>query len=317
MKKTDKIFVAGHNGLVGSELVKTLKKQGYNNIITANRSELNLLNQIDVQSYLMKNKPDYVFNCAAKVGGIHDNNTKRAEYIYENIMIQSNLIHWSYKAGVKKFLFLGSSCIYPKNCPQPIKEEYLLTSELEKTNEPYAIAKISGVKMIESYNKQYNLNYLSVMPTNLYGSTADNYDLETSHVFAAMIRKFRDAVVLKHDKVVLWGDGSPYREFMHVSDLADALIFLMNNNEYDKNNPIFNIGTGKDITIKELAEKISNLTGFKGEILWDDTKPNGTYKKQLDTSKINELGWFPKIELDDGIETTIELYKELMLYNKI
>ena len=308
MNKEDKIYVAGHNGMVGSELIKTLEKQGYTNIITSERTELDLMNQIDVQTFLMNEKPDYVFDCAAKVGGIQDNNIRRAEFLYENMTIQNNLIHWSYKAGVKKFLFLGSSCIYPKNCPQPIKEEYLLTSELEQTNEPYAIAKISGLKMIENYNRQYGTNYISVMPTNLYGSENDNYDLETSHVFAAMIRKFHDAKVNDLEEVNLWGDGSPYREFLHVQDLAEALIFLMN--EYDGDDAL-NIGTGKDITIKELAEKISEIVGFNGTINWDDTKPNGTPRKLLDVSKINELGWIAKIDLDDGIKDTYEKFCKL------
>ena len=305
MNKNDKIYVAGHNGMVGSELIKALKSRGYNNIITKERKNLNLINQIDVQNFLMNEKPDYVFDCAAKVGGIHDNNTKRAEYIYENLMIQNNLIHWSYKANVKKFLFLGSSCIYPKNSPQPIKEEYLLTSELEQTNEPYAIAKISGLKMIENYNNQYGTNYISVMPTNLYGSENDNYDLESSHVFAAMIRKFHEAKINKKEKVVLWGDGSPYREFLHVQDLADALIFLMNNYS---DNVALNIGTGKDLTIKDLAIKISKIIGFNGLIEWDDTKPNGTHRKLLDVSKINQIGWKYSIELDDGIKDAYKKY---------
>ena len=306
MKKNDKIYVAGHNGLVGSEVLKRLKELGYNNIITISKSKLNLLDQCKTKEFLLKNKPDYVFMCAAKVGGIHDNNIKRAEYIYENIQIQNNLIHYSYLANVKKLLFLGSSCIYPKNCPQPIKEEYLLTSELEQTNEPYAISKISGIKMVENYNHQYGTKYIAVMPTNLYGSMYDNYDLKSSHVFAAMIRKFHDAKSNNTD-VNLWGDGSPYREFLHVSDLADALIFLMDN--YD-GGEILNIGTGKDLTIKELAEKIAKYTGFKGKINWDTTKPNGTFRKRLDTTRINKLGWYPKINLDDGIKQTIDIYRK-------
>jgi len=308
MNKDDKIFVAGHNGMVGSELIKTLEKQGYTNIITAERNELDLLLQEDVEVFLMNEKPDYVFDCAAKVGGIQDNNERRAEFLYENMTIQNNLIHWSYKSGVKKFLLLGSSCIYPRNCEQPIKEEYLLTGELEQTNEPYAIAKISGLKMIENYNRQYGTNYISVMPTNLYGSENDNYDLETSHVFAAMIRKFHDAKINNLETVNLWGDGSPYREFLHVQDLTEALVFLMN--EYDGDTAL-NIGTGKDITIKELAEKISNIIGFNGTINWDSTKPNGTPRKLLDVSKINELGWYSTIELDEGIEDTYKKYLDM------
>ena len=307
MNKEDKIYVAGHNGMVGSELIKTLKGQGYTNIITQERSELDLTNQEQVETFLMNWQPDYVFDCAAKVGGIQDNNVRRAEFLYENMQIQNNLIHYSHLSGVKKFLFLGSSCIYPKNCPQPIKEEYLLTDVLEQTNEPYAIAKISGLKMIENYNRQYGTNYISVMPTNLYGSENDNYDLETSHVFAAMIRKFHDAKTNGLESVNLWGDGSPYREFLHVQDLAEALVFLMN--EYDGDDAL-NIGTGKDITIKELAETISNIVGFNGTINWDDTKPNGTMRKLLDVSKINELGWKHTIDLEDGIKDTYKKFKD-------
>jgi len=306
MNKDSKIFVAGHKGLVGSAIMKKLKNENYTNIITRDRKEVDLMNQKEVEDFFSKETPEYIFLCAAKVGGIHDNNIRRAEFIYENMMIQNNVIHNSYKNGVKKLLFLASSCIYPKNCLQPIKEEYLLTSELEQTNEPYAIAKISGLKMIENYNKQYGLNYISVMPTNLYGSLLDNYDLETSHVFAAMIRKFHEAKINNTD-ITLWGDGSPYREFLHVDDLADALLFLMNN--YDKNQHL-NIGTEKDLTIKELAIKISSVVGFKGTIVWDGTKPNGTHKKLLDVSKLSNLGWNYSIELDAGIKSTYELFKK-------
>jgi len=306
MDRDDKIYIAGHNGLVGSQLLKTLKEKGYTNILTTERSELNLMNQIDVQTYLNNWQPRYVFICAAKVGGIKDNNEKRAEFIYENLQIQNNLIHYSYEAGVKKVMFLGSSCIYPKNCPQPIKEEYLLTSELEQTNEPYAIAKIAGLKMIESYNRQYGTRYISVMPTNIYGSENDNYDLETSHVFAAMIRKFYEAKKLNTD-VYLWGDGTPYREFLHVKDLTEALVFLMNT--YDGKEAI-NIGTGEDITLKELANTIADIINFKGKIHWDDTKPNGTSRKLLDVSKINKLGWYSKIGLIEGIKSTYNIYEK-------
>jgi len=306
MEKDSKIYVAGHNGMVGSELIKTLEKQGYTNLLIAERNELDLMIPYDVKMFLQTHKPDYVFDCAAKVGGIQDNNKRRAEFLYENMTIQNNLIHFSHITGVKKFLFLGSSCIYPKNCEQPIKEEYLLTGELEQTNEPYAIAKISGLKMIENYNKQYGTNYISVMPTNLYGSENDNYDLETSHVFAAMIRKFHEAKINELDAVNLWGDGSPYREFLHVQDLSESLVFLMN--EYEGGLAL-NIGTGKDITIKELAKKISDVVGFNGIINWDDTKPNGTPRKLLDVSKINEIGWSAKTILDEGIKSTYDLYK--------
>jgi len=306
MNKNDKIYVSGHNGLVGSEVLKTLKNQGYTNIITKDRIELDLTNQLKVETFFSNEKPDYVFLCAAKVGGIMDNNIRRAEFIYENMMIQNNVIHNSYINNVKKLLFLASSCVYPKNCQQPIKEEYLLTSELEKTNEPYAIAKISGLKMIENYNKQYGTKYISVMPTNLYGSIHDNYDLEKSHVFAAMIRKFHDAKINNTD-VYLWGDGTPYREFLHISDLADSLIFLMNN--YN-DNQILNIGTGIDITIKDLSSIISDVIGFKGKVYWDETKPNGTFRKLLDVSKINKLGWKHKIELVEGVKSTYNIYKK-------
>lgn len=310
MKKDSFIYVAGHNGLVGSSIIKKLKEEGYNNIITRVSDELDLTNQERTEIFFYKNKPEYVFMCAALVGGIHDNNVRRADFLYQNMMIQNNIIHCSKEVGVKKLLFLGSSCIYPKNCPQPIKEEYLLSGKLEQTNEPYAIAKISGLKMIENYKKQYGCNFITIMPTNLYGSIKDNYDLNKSHVFAAMIRKFYEA---KRDNtdVTLWGDGSPCREFLHVDDLADAMLFLMLN--YDDNIPL-NVGTGQDLTIKELAEKIANAYNFKGEIIWDTSKPNGTFRKQLDTSKINKLGWKPKINLDDGIKKTIEIYKKNRTY---
>ncbi len=305
MDKKSKVYIAGHNGLVGSCILNLLKKEGYTNIITRTSSELNLINQEETRAFFYKERPEYVFMCAALVGGIHDNNVRRADFLYNNMMIQNNTLHFSKESGVKKLLFLGSSCIYPKACPQPIKEEYLLTGKLEETNEPYAIAKISGVKMVESYRKQYNCNFISVMPTNLYGSKKDNYDLEKSHVFAAMIRKFSEA---KRNKtaVELWGDGAPYREFLHVDDLANAVLFLMLN--YNGNIPL-NIGTGKDLTIKDLAEKIAKNYDFKGKIIWDTSKPNGTPKKLLDISKIKKLGWQPKIDLDDGIKMTIKAYE--------
>lgn len=307
MNKDNKIYIAGHNGLVGSALLKKLKNEGYTNIIVKNRQELDLENQSHTKEFFYKERPEYVFLCAALVGGIHDNNTRRADFIYKNLQIQNNIIHCSYKFNVKKLLFLGSSCIYPKNSPQPIKEEYLLTSELEKTNEPYAISKIAGVKMCESYREQYNCNFISVMPTNLYGSEKDNYDLEKSHVFAAMIRKFHDAKVNNTD-VNLWGDGTIYREFLHVDDLANALLFLMLN--YNEKEHI-NIGSGKDLTIYDLAMKIKNIVNFQGNINWDKSKPNGTYRKLLDVSKINNLGWQHKINLDDGIKMTYEIFLKM------
>jgi GDP-L-fucose synthase len=305
MKKNSKIYISGHKGLVGSAVYEKLIKLGYTNIIVRSHGELDLINQKDTNDFFEKEKPEYVFMCAAKVGGIMYNNTKRADFIYENLMVQNNIIHSSKIHNVKKLLFLGSSCIYPKMCPQPIKEEYLLSSKLEDTNEPYAIAKISGLKMIENYGRQYDSNFISVMPTNLYGSMSDNYDLEKSHVFAALIRKFSDAKQNNTD-VTLWGDGSPYREFLHIDDLSDCLIFLMLN--YNDHSPI-NVGTGKDLTIKELAQKIGNQMGFTGEIIWDTSKPNGTPKKLLDVSKLHNLGWRYKIELDEGIKKTIEMYE--------
>lgn len=308
MNKNSKIYVAGHNGLVGSSVCKKLRAEGYNNIKTVNSQNIDLRNQHMVNQYFLHEQPEYVFMCAAQVGGIHANNIKRAEFMYDNLMIQCNIINSAYLAKVKKLLFLGSTCIYPKNCPQPIKEEYLLTSELEQTNEPYAIAKIAGLKMIESYRRQYGCNYISVMPTNLYGSEKDNYDLENSHVFAAMIRKIHEAKV-NNTILTLWGDGSPFREFLHVDDLADALLFLMNN--YDSEQ-ILNIGTGEDISIKELAEKMCNVIGYDKEIIWDSTKPNGTSKKLTDVTKLRNLGWKHKINLDDGIKTTYEIYKKAL-----
>ena len=305
MNKKSKIYVAGHKGLVGSHILELLEKKGYNNIITRTSSELNLISQEETRVFFSKENPEYVFMCAALVGGIQDNNMCRADFLYKNMMIQNNTIHFSKEYAVKKLLFLGSSCIYPRNCCQPIREEYLLTGELEKTNEPYAVAKISGLKMVESYRKQYNCNFISIMPTNLYGSKKDNYDLEKSHVFAAMIRKFSEAKQNRTD-VVLWGDGTPYREFLHVDDLADAMLFLMLN--YNGDIPL-NIGTGKDLTIKDLAKRIAKNYNFKGKIIWDISKPNGTPKKLLDISKIKELGWKPKVDLNDGIIRTIKMYE--------
>jgi GDP-L-fucose synthase len=305
MNKNSKVYIAGHTGLVGSELLKKLREEGYTNLLYSEKEKLDLTNQKEVDLFFQKEKPEYVFLAAALVGGILDNNIRRADFIYQNLQIQNNIIYCSYKYSVKKLLFLGSSCIYPKLCPQPIKEEYLLTGKLEETNEPYAIAKIAGIKMCESFRSQYNCNFISVMPTNLYGSEFDNYDIEKSHVFAAMIRKFHDAKIHNQTEVILWGDGTPKREFLHVKDLADALVFLMNNyNEKE----IINIGTGEDISIMELACKIKNLIGYNGKIVWDTSKPNGTPRKLLDVSKINNLGWSNKIELELGIAETYEIY---------
>ena len=307
MDSLSKIYIAGHRGLVGSAIVRALKKQGYNNFILRTHSELDLLDQKSATDFFKKEKPEYVFLAAAKVGGIMANRTYPADFIYQNLQIQNNIIHHSYLNGVKKLLFLGSSCIYPKLCSQPIKEEYLLTGELEPTNEPYAIAKIAGIKMCPAYNKQYETDFISVMPTNLYGPN-DNFDLENSHVLPALIRKFHEAKINNQNEIVVWGTGAPKREFLHVDDLADACIFLMNN--YD-NSEIINIGTGEDISIKELAEMIKEITGFTGEINWDASKPNGTPRKLLDVGKLHNLGWKHQINLPDGILSVYEWYQSV------
>ena len=304
MKKTGKIYIAGHRGLVGSALLRNLKEKGYDNFILKTREELNLLNQKDVLNFFEKEKPDYVFLAAAKVGGIKANSDYPAEFIYENLQIQNNIIHSAYLTQTKKLLFLGSSCIYPKFAKQPIKEEYLLTGELEKTNEAYALAKIAGMKMCEFYNRQYKTNFISVMPTNLYGPN-DNYDLENSHVLPAMLRKFHEAKERKDKELELWGTGTPKREFLHVDDLADACDFLMN---YYNKSEFVNIGTGIDIEIKELAEMIKEIVGFRGEIKWNTTMPDGTPRKLLDVSRLHDLGWKHKIELRDGIR---DVYKKV------
>ena len=296
MQKNSKIFVAGHRGMVGSAIVKDLKNNGFNNIVCRTSSELNLIDQQAVALFFETEKPEYVFLAAAKVGGIVANNTYRADFIYENILIQSNVIHQSYLNNVKKLLFLGSTCIYPKMAPQPLKEEYLLTGLLEETNEPYAIAKIAGIKMCDAYRSQYGCNFISVMPTNLYGPN-DNYDLQNSHVLPAMIRKFHEAK-LNGTSVELWGTGRPKREFLHADDMAEACVFLMEN----YNEPgLVNIGTGEDLSIKELADMIQKITKFEGEIIWDHTKPDGTPRKLMDVSKLHELGWKHKIALEEGI----------------
>lgn len=377
MEKTAKIYIAGHKGLVGSAISRNLTEKGYTNQVYSPYPPFDLTNQNIVGEFFEKEKPEYVFLAAAKVGGIMSNNTYRAQFLYENLMIQNNIIHQSYKHGVKKLLFLGSSCIYPGNCPQPIKEEYLLTGELEYTNEPYAIAKIAGIKMCESYNIQYGTNFVSVMPTNLYGPN-DNYNLETSHVLPALIRKmhlgkclenndwdgirkdfkkypvegvnetFLDSEILnklskygisiqpttstKHPApdnyrdstqhpvtVNLWGSGNPYREFLYVDDLAEACVYVMTDVDFTDlksingvtssiKNTHINIGTGKDLTIKDLALMIKDIIGFKGELKWDSSKPDGTYRKLLDVSKINKLGWKEKVSLEDGISKIYKLY---------
>ena len=305
MNIKDKIYVAGHNGLVGSSIKRRLERDGYNNIICRSSSELDLRRQDAVEIFFERERPDYVFLAAAKVGGIAANNTFPAQFIYENIMIEANVINAAYIYKVKKLLFLGSSCIYPKFAEQPIKEEYLLDGKLEPTNEPYAIAKIAGIKMCESYNRQYGTNFISVMPTNLYGPN-DNFNLETSHVLPALIRKFHEAKAENRSHVVLWGTGKVSREFLYVDDLADAAVYLMNT--YDSSG-IVNIGAGEDLTIQELANIIKEVVGYKGEIVYDTTKPDGTPRKLLDTSKLNSLGWKAKTSLKQGIELTYDWWK--------
>ncbi len=359
MEKNAKIYVAGHRGLVGSAIVRKLNEKGYRNIIGKTHQELDLTNQAQTLKFFETEKPEYVFLAAAKVGGIMANNTYRAQFIYENLQIQNNIIHAAYLTGVKKLLFLGSSCIYPKNAPQPLKEEYLLTSELEYTNEPYAVAKIAGIKMVESYNLQYGTNFLSVMPTNLYGPN-DNYDLEKSHVLPALIRKMHLAkalinnnweairtdlnkrpiegindtnseqqileilqkygIIKKNNDIVLklWGSGKPRREFLHSDDMADACVFIMEHiqfsdlvasiNSSEIRNTHINIGTGMDLTISELAYLIKSIVGFSGEIEWDTSKPDGTFQKLLDVSKLTRLGWTAKIPLKSGIEAVYKNY---------
>ena len=296
MNSTSKIFIAGHNGLVGSAILRNLQDKGFSNFVLKSSKELDLRDAKAVADFFEEEKPEFGFLAAAKVGGIVANNTYRADFLYENLMIQNNVIHEAYKNKVEKLLFLGSSCIYPKLAPQPLKEEYLLTGLLEPTNEPYAIAKIAGIKMCDAYRSQYGCNFISVMPTNLYGPN-DNYDLQNSHVLPAMIRKFHEAK-LNGTSVELWGTGSPKREFLHADDMAEACVFLMEN----YNEPgLVNIGTGEDLSIKELAEMIQKITKFEGEIIWDHTKPDGTPRKLMDVSKLHHLGWKHKIALEEGI----------------
>ena len=297
MEKSAKIYVAGHKGMVGSAIVRKLLNEGYQNIVYRTSAEFDLTNQSAVKDFFSKEKPDYVFLAAARVGGIHANNTYRAEFIYSNLMVQSNVIHSSYENKVKKLLFLGSSCIYPKLAPQPLKEEYLLTGTLEETNEPYAVAKIAGIKMCDAYRVQYGCNFISVMPTNLFGPN-DNYDLNNSHVLPALLRKFHEAKKNNKPQVEIWGSGSPKRELLHVDDCADACLFLMEN--YNEEGPI-NAGMGEDISIKDLALLIKKVTGCAGEIKYDSSKPDGTPRKLMDVSKIHSLGWKHKIGLEEGI----------------
>jgi GDP-L-fucose synthase len=301
MQTSSKIYIAGHRGMVGSAVYRNLQKKGFENIVVKTSSELDLRNQASVDSFFEKEKPEYVFLGAAKVGGIVANNTYRGEFIYENLMIQNNVVHAAWKNGVRKLLFLGSSCIYPKMCPQPIKEEYLLSGYLESTNEPYAIAKIAGLKLCESYRKQYGVDMISAMPTNLYGPN-DNYDLNNSHVLPALIRKFYEAKQAGKASVEIWGTGSPKREFLHVDDLADACVFLMENYSGEQH---VNVGTGEDISIKELATLVKELVGFQGELVFNTEKPDGTPRKLLDVSKLNGLGWKHRIDLRSGIESVM------------
>lgn len=315
MNKNSKIYVAGHRGLVGSALVKNLLAREYTNIVSRTHQELDLTNQQAVAEFFTAEKPEYVFLAAAKVGGIVANNTYRGEFIYDNLMIQNNVIHQSYLNNVTKLIFLGSTCIYPRNCPQPMREEYLLTDTLEYTNEPYAIAKIAGIKMCESYNLQYGTNFISVMPTNLYGPN-DNFDLETSHVLPALIRKIHEAKVSNVSKVEIWGSGKPMREFLWSEDMADACVFLMENRSFNDTfsptpeirNTHINIGTGIEISIHDLAYLIREIVGYHGELFFNTDKPDGTMRKLTDVSKLHTLGWRYKVKLEDGIRTMYEWY---------
>lgn len=331
MKKNSKIYIAGHRGLVGSAIVKNLKSKGYTNLVYRTHKELDLLDSNAVAEFFKAEKPEYVILAAAKVGGIVANNTYRADFIYENLQIQNNIIHQSYLHKVEKLLFLGSTCIYPKNAPQPMKEDYLLTSELEYTNEPYAIAKIAGIKMCESYNLQYGTNFISVMPTNLYGPN-DNFDLEKSHVLPALLRKMHEAKLNNTPQVEIWGSGKPRREFLYSEDMADACVFLLENRDFkdtyvtengtndsctpnsvktkEIRNTHINIGTGVDISIKELAETIKKIVGYEGELYFNDTKPDGTMVKLTDPSKLHALGWKHKVELEEGIARVYKWYLE-------
>ena len=309
VKNDARIYIAGHTGLVGSALNRKLKSEGYSNLITRRHGELDLTRQTDVEAFFDKMRPEYVFLAAAKVGGIWANNSFPAEFIYSNLIIQANVIHAAWKTGVKRLLFLGSSCIYPRECPQPMKEEYLLSGPLEETNEPYAVSKIAGIKMCQSYNRQYGTRFFSVMPTNLYGPN-DNFDLETSHVLPALIRKFHEAKVSNRPAVEIWGTGKPRREFLHVDDLAGACTFVMGLEDaaYDSlvfgSLPLLNIGFGKDISVSELADLVRRIVGFKGEMVFETTKPDGTPRKMLDVARIKNLGWEPAIALEEGIRQT-------------
>lgn len=306
INKDSKIFVAGHKGMVGSAIVRNLKAKGYTNILAQTRQELDLLDHEAVLAYLRQNQPEYIFIAAAKVGGIQANNVYRADFLYQNLMIEANLIHGAHEANINRLCFLGSSCIYPRDCPQPIKEEYLLTGPLEQTNEPYAIAKIAGIKLCESYNRQHNRHFISVMPTNLYGPN-DNYDLNNSHVLPALIRKAYESKVHNKPTLSVWGTGSPKREFLYVDDLADACIHLM---EIGYDGPLLNIGTGEDVTIRDLVKVVADVIGYPGDIVFDTSKPDGTPRKLLDISRIRSLGWQPQTSLVSGIKLA---YQDWML----
>lgn len=308
MDTKDKIYIAGHRGMVGSAIHRRLQKEGYQNFVFRTSAELDLRNQQAVTDFFLLEKPDYVFMAAAKVGGILANNTYRAEFLYDNLMIQSNVIDNAYRHGIKKLLFLGSSCIYPKLAPQPLKEEYLLTGLLEETNEPYAIAKIAGIKMCDAYRSQYGCNFISVMPTNLYGPN-DNYDLNNSHVLPALLRKFHEAKMHNKPEVTVWGSGTPRREFLHADDMADACVYLMKTYSEDG---LINIGVGEDVSIKELAEMIKEITGYTGNIVFDSSKPDGTPRKLMDVTKLSSFGWKAAIGLKDGVT---QVYKEKFLIN--
>lgn len=314
MKFDSKIYVAGHRGLVGSALMRQLHTRGYTNLITRTHAELDLTDQLAVKEFFAEQKPEYVLLAAAKVGGIYANNTYPAQFVHENLAIQTNVIHESWRNDVKRLLFLGSSCIYPKDCPQPIKEEYLLTGELEPTNRPYALAKIAGLEMCWSYNRQYGTRYITVMPTNLYGPN-DNYDLSNSHVLPALIRKMHEAKVSKAKEVVVWGTGTPMREFLYSDDMADACLYLLEQTEgrlqelfSDAQPPLVNVGCGEDLTIRELAELIKDIVGFSGELTFDTSKPDGTMRKLLDVDKLSKMGWRATTTLRNGIETSYQSY---------
>jgi len=308
MDKNAKIFVAGHRGMVGSAIVRRLKTGGYSNLLIRTRQQLDLLDQAVVRDFLLAEKPDYIFLAAAKVGGIHANNTYRADFIYQNLQIQNNIIHGALEAGIMDICFLGSSCIYPRDCPQPIKEDFLLTGPLEQTNEPYAIAKIAGIKLCESCNRQHGTRFVSVMPTNLYGPN-DNYDLANCHVVPATIRKAHEAKLRGDPEYIVWGTGTPRREFLYVDDMADACVFLMERGIHDG---IYNVGTGTDVTIRELAETVMDVVGFQGKMTFDTTKPDGTPRKLLDVSRMDALGWTHKVSLKVGVQLAYDAYLSIL-----